>query len=187
MPGTVHNFMDQLPAVSAPDTADSVILYDASGSVVGRATLLSLNGATGRVVNTTATELTITAAAHAGKTVTISSAAPIAVTLPAATGTGNRYKFVFEVAATGTTSSIKCVGTDDFAGMLAVFDTSATDITAIAFAATATDDTMAFDGTTRSGVLGTVIELEDVASGHWAGMVRGPATGSYATPFSATV
>jgi len=187
MPATIANYVDQLSTVAAPASDDVLIIHDTSAGTPGKVALSALGGFTGKVVNTTATEFTVTAAAHAGRTVTISSAAPIAVTLPAATGTGNTYRFVFEVAATGTTSSIKCVGTDDFAGMLAVFDTSATDITAIAFAATATDDTMAFDGTTRSGVLGTIVELIDVATGHWAGGIRGPATGSYATPFSATV
>lgn len=188
MPATIANYVDQLSSVSAPASDDVLIIHDTSAGTPGKVTLAAaLSGYTGRVVDTTATTLTVTAAAHANRIVTISSAAPIAVTLPAATGTGNTYRFVFEVAATATTSSIKCVGTDDFAGMLAQFDTSATDITGIAFAATATDDTIAFDGTTRSGVLGTIVELIDVATGHWAGSVRGPATGSYATPFSATV
>ena len=143
--------------------------------------------ASGGIVTTTATTLTVTAALHAGKTILVNSAAPIAITLPAATGTGNKYRFVIGVAATATTSTIKVVGTDDFEGGIAIFDTSATDITAIAFAATATDDTITLDGTTKAGTRGTQIDIEDVASGLFSVSMRGAATGSYASPFSATV
>ncbi len=183
---TIYNFAEEVATIT-PASDDWLPVYDTSGVVLGKVAVANVLGFTGKVVDSTATQLTITAASHAGRIVTLSAAAPQTVTLPAATGTGNVYRFVYEVAATATTSSIKCVGTDNMAGALAQFDTSATDITGIAFAATATDDTIAVDGTTRSGVKGTYVELIDVASGHWAGVIRGPATGSYATPFSATV
>jgi hypothetical protein len=57
----------------------------------------------------------------------------------------------------------------------------------LAFAATATDDTITLNGTTQAGTRGTTIELEDVEAGLWSVRVVGAATGSYATPFSATV
>lgn len=184
---TVHNYNLEMSAISAPDAADLVLIHDASATAKGTATLAQIASPTGMILNSTATEITITAASHAGKTLTISAAAACAVTLPAATGTGNKYRMVLLVAATGTAHTIKCVGTDDMEASVAIFDTSATDITAIAFAATATDDTITLDGTTKSGVRGTVVELQDVASGLWSALVRGPATGSYASPFSAGV
>lgn len=184
---TIYVFNEELSAASDVADNDVFLIHDTSAGTKKYATWAQMRAEVGGVVDTTATTLTVTAASHAGKVITISSAAPIAVTLPAATGTGNQYLFVVEVAATATTSTIKCVGTDDYAGGLAIFDTSATDITAIAFAATATDDTITMDGTTRSGVLGTRIVMTDVITGHWSVLMTGPATGSYATPFSATV
>lgn len=185
---TIYNFDEELTAATDFDSDDDVLLMiDASAKRAKKVSLDILREEMGAIVSTTATTLTVSAASHAGKTIKVASAAPIAITLPAATGTGNKYKFVVTVAATATGHTIKCVGTDDMEAGMAIFDTSATDITAIAFAATATDDTITLDGTTKSGVRGTVIEVEDIETGLWSVLVRGPATGSYATPFSATV
>lgn len=185
---TVHNYNQEMSAISAPAADDLVLIHDTSAGVKGTATIAQIaGGSTGMILDSTATQITITAASHAGRTLTLSAAASCAVTLPAATGTGNKYRFVVAVAATGTAHTISCVGTDDMEGSIAIHDTSATDITAIAYAATATDDRITLNGTTQSGTRGTVIELQDVATGLWSGLVRGAATGSYATPFSAAV
>lgn len=185
---TIYNFQDEMSAATDVDTAsDKFLMYDASAGVMKTVTPDVLREEMGAIVTTTATELTLTAALHAGRTVKVASAAPIAIRLPAATGTGNRYDLVFSVAATGTASTIKCTGTDDMEAGVAVFDTSATDITAIAFAATATDDTITVNGTTQGGVRGAWVSLVDVETGLWGVRYTSPATGSYATPFSATV
>jgi hypothetical protein len=187
MPATISNFHQQLSANAGLAADDLIPVYDASLGTMGTITAGGLRSISDAIVSTTATTLTVTAALHAGRTVKIATAAPIAVTLPAATGTGNRYRFVFSVAATATTSTIKCVGTDDMEAGLAIWDTSNTDILALSYAATATDDTITFDGTTRSGVRGCTVDLEDIETGLWSVLVKGPATGSYATPLSATV
>lgn len=167
---------------------DVLLVHDTSAGLKKSMSVGQLRSDLGSVVATSATTLAVTAASHAGKTVVISSAAPLAVTLPQATGTGNRYRFVVTVAATATGHTVKVANaTDNMAGSMAIFDTSATDITALAFAATATDDTITLDGTTKAGTVGTVIDIEDVKTGLFSVLVRGAATGSYATPFSATV
>jgi hypothetical protein len=176
--------------VAAPVAADEVHIYDVSAGATGKVTLGALAGVGAGVVDTTATQLTVTAASHAGKTVTISSAAPIAVTLPAATGTGNAYRFNVRVAATATSSTIKVVGTDVMSGVVHVQTTATTtDVAAIvaAFRTTATDDTITLNGTTLGGVLGDWIEIVDVKSGVFQVHGNTKATGTYATPFSATV
>lgn len=185
MPGTIHNFHLQLAAATDIADDDEILIYDTSAGVPKTITPALLREETGAIVNVTATELAVTAASHAGKTVTI-SVTPCAITLPAASGTGNRYTFVVLTAATGTATTIAAAGTDDFEGSVAIFDTSATDITAIAFAATATDDKISMDGTTKAGTRGTRVEIIDVGSGIWSAKMTGAATGSYATPFSAT-
>lgn len=138
------------------------------------------------VVATTATTLTITRALHSGRTVVVNSTAPIAVTLPQATGTGAKYKFFIGVVATATSHTIKVANaTDKMAGYAFVVTTSSTN--AEAFATTATDDTISLNGTTLGGLVGDVIEIEDVATGIFSVQLRTAATGSEATPFSATV
>jgi hypothetical protein len=177
-------------AVSDPVAADETFVYDVSAGATKKVTLGQLSGVGAGVVDTTATLLTVTAASHAGKTVTVSSAAPIAITLPAATGTGNCFRFNIRVAATATASTIKCVGTDIVSGAVHV-STSATttNVAAIvaAFHSTATDDTITVNGTTLGGVLGDWFEIVDVKSGVFQVHGNTKATGAYATPFSATV
>ena len=140
----------------------------------------------GGVVDTTATALTITQALHGNRTVTISSAAPIAVTLPAATGTGSVYRFQVQVVATATGHTIKVANaTDVMQGIVCALTTSSANV--IGYGTTSTSDTITLNGTTLGGVVGDWFELVDIKSGFF--MVRGNTspTGSTATPFSATV
>ena len=82
-------------------------MHDASGATKKKVTAAVLRESIdGGVVATTATTLTITAASHAGKTVVINSTAPIAITLPQATGTGNKYRFFVGVVATATSHTL---------------------------------------------------------------------------------
>lgn len=186
---TIFVFDQELSALgAAPADGDVMLVHDTSAGVKKYMTWANMRQGISAIVSTTATTLSVTATEHANRTVVISSASPIAVTLPQATGTGDKYRFVLAVAATGTAHTIS-VGnaTDDFNGSMAIFDTSATDITAIAFAATATDDRISLNGTTKAGTVGTVVEIEDVATGLFSAVVRGAATGSYASPFDANV
>jgi hypothetical protein len=176
--------------IVAPNTRTSLTqdqkLYVASNDGTTVTTSIPVSGT---VITTTATVFSLTQALHHGKTVVWNAAASSAITLPTSTGGGMKFRIVVGVAATGTAHTIKVAAgsTDDMQGGLAIFDTSATDIMCLAFAATATDDTITLNGTTQAGTRGTTIELEDVEAGLWSVRVVGAATGSYATPFSATV
>ena len=139
-----------------------------------------------RIVDTTATTLTVTAAAHGSKVVTISSTAAIAVTLPAATGSGEVYTFVVAVDATATAHTIKVADTTDAMTGVSVLATTATgEVTG--FATTATDDTITLNGTTKGGTKGDKITLIDVATNLYQVSIIGRATGTVVTPFSASV
>lgn len=139
-----------------------------------------------RLVNTTATTLTITQALHAGKIVKISSTSPIAITLPAASGSGDIYKFVVDVAATATAHTIKVANASDvMAGAAIVAQADATQVGG--FLTAATDDTISLNGTTKGGLVGQRVEIIDVASNRFHVLLLGGATGTVATPFSATV
>lgn len=157
------------------------------GSTAITATAAEINrvaDVSARIVNTTATTLAITAAAHDGKIVTVNSAAPLAVTLPAASGSGAKFTFVIGTVATATPHTIKVANTTDvLAGVALVAATT----TILGWATTATDDTISLNGTTKGGIVGDRIEIIDVASGVFAAHLFIAETGSEATPFSASV
>jgi hypothetical protein len=154
-----------------------------SGPVTSTAGFIS--GADSIVTATTAT-VAVTAAAHAGRTVLLDRAAGQAVTLPAATGSGNSYKFFVLTTITSNSTTIKVAdATDVMAGVAIVAND--TDASASIFETASTTDTITFNGTDTGGIRGATVELQDVATNLWSVRVIGAATGSEATPFSATV
>ena len=123
---------------------------------------------------------------HGNRTVTVSSAAPIAITLPQATGTGSVYRFQLQVAATATSHTIKVAnGTDVMQGFVTALTTASANV--IGYATTSTSDTVTLNGTTLGGVIGDWIEIVDVKTGFFSVRANTQPTGSTATPFSATV
>lgn len=152
-------------------------------------TVAQINRATSpatRIVNTTATLLTISAANHGSKIVTINSSSPIAITLAQATGSGEIYRFFIGVVATATQHTIKVANaTDVMRGFSHIVQTDVTKVDG--FLSTATDDTITLNGTTTGGLVGDFIEIIDVATGIFSVKILGAATGAVATPFSATV
>lgn len=134
----------------------------------------------------TAATATVTPAAHSGRTVLLNRAAGQALTLPAATGSGNSYKFFVLTTITSNSTTIKVAdATDVMAGMAIVANDGGA--TASIFETEAASDTITFNGGTTGGILGAVVELQDVATNLWSVVVRTAATGTEATPFSATV
>jgi len=135
---------------------------------------------------TVAANVTLTSAANAGRTMVLDIASGATVTLPAATGTGNVYKFFVKTTVTSNSYKIQVASADDtMAGVAVVANDS--DNSASIFETAATSDTITLDGTTTGGILGGQVELQDVASGVFSVLVRGAATGTEATPFSAAV
>lgn len=139
----------------------------------------------GKMIPHTAATLVMNPAIHNGRTIYL-NATPIAVTLPQARGSGARYRFVVGVAATATQTTIAVANaTDVMTGI--VFAATTTSDNAEAFIASATSDTISLNGTTKGGVVGDVIEIEDVATGVFRVLGFTAPTGSEATPFSAAV
>lgn len=158
------------------------------GSTTFSGPITSTNGfisGSGSIVSATAATLTITSASHSGRTVVLDRAAGQAVTLPAATGSGNTYKFFVATTITSNATTIKVVGDDTMAGAAIVAND--TDNSASVFETAATSDTISFNGSTTGGIKGATVELQDVAADLWSVRVVGAATGTEATPFSATV
>ena len=133
-------------------------------------------------INSGAT-LTLTAAAHAGKVIKLNQAAGVAITLPAATGTGNVYRLFTSVALSSNSVTIKVANsTDVMAGVATVAATASG-----TFPTAASSDTITFNATTQGGLLGSYVEIEDIASGVFRVMVHSVGTGTAVTVFSATV
>jgi redox-sensitive bicupin YhaK (pirin superfamily) len=160
---------------------DALWIYDTSAGAMRKVTAGRVSGAP---VNCTASTLAVDPATHAGKVVTLNRAGGIAVTLPVASGTGDKYTFIIGTTFTSS-ATIKVTGDDTMTGN-ALLAQDAAD-TAVLFEAGATADTITFDGSTTGGLKGTIVELIDIAADLWFVRLNGAATGTEATPFSATV
>ena len=154
---------------------DGVLLGDMNGSVLSTPPV-SITGAT----------LTCTKEGHAGRTTVISAVAGCAVTLPAATGTGSVYRFIIGSTITSNSTTIKVANTTDVMTGRA-FVVSDNTAAVLGFATAAASDTITLNGTTLGGLAGDHIEIIDAIAGTFAVRVFTAATGTEATPFSATV
>lgn len=152
----------------------------ATGAEINRACDVST-----RVVNCTAATLAVTAASHDSKIVTLNRADGIAVTLPAASGSGARFRFVIGTTFTSA-ATIKVANSSDVMTGQAIVLQDGGD-TMVGFETAASTDTISWDGTTTGGYKGTEVVLEDIATNLWFVRVIGSATDTEATPFAATV
>lgn len=183
--GTTDNF-------DTPDAADFALgdqlpIIDAStgrgGTITGQYLLSGLGGVV--TVSAGATVLAVTKAAHANRTVVLNNTVPIAVTLPAATGTGAKYSLLVNAAATATQSTIKVANNVDvMQGLIVSLNTTAGVL--IGFKSTASSDTLTLNGTTTGGGAAAIYTFTDIASGFF--QVDGRDTAAMTTtPYSATV
>lgn len=141
------------------------------------------------VVNVTDATVTLTAELHANRIVTLNRAAGITATLPAATGTGNKYTVITGTTVSSNANIIQAASaSDSFAGLAVGVDTDAEGASGYTWNADVADDTITMTGTTNGGVAGDAWEIIDYASGLF--MVNGRITqsgGSEVTPFTAAV
>ena len=131
---------------------------------------------------------TLTAPLHAGRVILLSLLAGFTVTLPPATGNGDRYHFKVGIVLTSGNYIVQVASSSDtMAGPISMVDTDTGD-NMEGCAASGTSDTVTLNVTTTGGLtIGDWFELVDVAANLWH--VSGQLTGSgdLATPFSAAV
>lgn len=143
----------------------------------------------GRLVAAGAT-LSVTEALHDGKTVLLNTAAGSVCTLPAATGSGARFRFVVSVARTSNAHVVKVAAStdDEFVGHVYQTDTDSADALA-SYPALDADgfDTITLDGTDGGTDIGDVIEVEDIKAGTWALVAHLHGSGSVGTPLSSGI
>jgi hypothetical protein len=137
-------------------------------------------------ISATGATLTCNRDVHAGRVTVISAAAGCAVTLPNATGTGSVYRFLIGATITSNTTTIKVNnGTDVMSGRAYVISDNSAAV--LGYATGSTSDTITLDGSTTGGYIGDIIEIIDAIAGTYQVKVLTKATGTEATPFSATV
>ena len=136
------------------------------------------------VISLTSATVSITDEGYLGSRIILNRAAGITVTMPAATGSGNRYEFIVGTALSGANYVIAALGTDIMAGHAILSQDSAD--TVVMFETAADTDKITMSGTATGGVRGARIVLDDIASGVWAVQMISNASGSEATPFGNT-
>lgn len=132
--------------------------------------------------------LTLTVATHNGKTILLDTLAGSVITLPAAVGSGARFRFLVSVAPTSNFHQVKVANASDtMAGSANILDNDAA--AQGAFAAIGTDDNIQLNGTTKGGLVGDWIEVVDVKTNVWAifAQLVCPAGSNPADMFSAAV
>lgn len=179
------------------DTVD-IVGHDASaaglmlGGVLVTATAAEINAVADvstRIVTLVATGA-ITAATHADHILLMGEVggdAEAVFTLPAATGTGDVYKFIVSVVNTSN-YKIQVVTNDTMDGNILTNSTGDTPDLAQFWPTASDSDTITLDGTTTGGVsIGDWIELIDIATDQWAVYGVTTSSGTEATPFSAAI
>lgn len=128
------------------------------------------------------TSLALTRALHAGRTVYVTDVAA-AYTLPAATGSGDKYRIVLGATQTGA-GTISATSSGTFVGNATLYQDAGA--TVVGFAAVAGNNTIDLLGTSNStgGMLGASYDFEDVATNVWHVNIVSDAGGTEATPFS---
>ena len=134
--------------------------------------------------------LSATAASYGGRTILLDTAAGSVVTLPAATGSGVKFRFLVSVIATSNSHIIKVANSSDTmtGQILAISDDAGFPVKGYSADATAGADTITLNRTTTGSTSkGEFVIVEDYAVNKWAVTGVIASTGTEATPFSATV
>ena len=130
---------------------------------------------------------------HAGRVISLNAAAGSVVTLPAATGTGEKYKFLVSAIATSNSHVVKVANATDFmiGSILGVSDDPATAkgwISINSGTVATNSDTVTLNRSTSGSVTaGEWFEVQDVSANTWS--ITGVITqnGTEVTPFTAGV
>lgn len=155
------------------------------------ATMAEINRAadtSAKIVNCTASTLTVTEALHDKKTVVLDRAGGIAVTLPVAAA-GLEFEFIVKTTFTGAASIKSVAGADIMIGHAIMGNDSDNTVVNWQAVAGSTIDTIDLLGTSNStgGMAGQRIRIKGLAANLWYVEIIGDAAGTEATPFTNTV
>lgn len=129
------------------------------------------------IINHTAATLTVPTS-YAEKIITLNRATGVAVKLPPALATGDNYTFYIGTSISGgSTTFTKATGSSDtFVGQIETATTTGATTNGFCEALGGADVTITMAGSTTGGVVGSILEFRDIASGVW--LVRGFLIGS---------
>lgn len=174
--------MTYIPKVYKKDGGNEMVV--ASGGKI----TLEAGGTIQQPLVAAGSALTVTRASHDGRIISLDTAAGSTCTLPAASGSGARFRFHITTVATSNSHVIKVANASDtmVGQVLSISDDAGN--TVKPFFAAGTDDTITLNRTTTGSTRKAEwIEVVDAATNLWFvdGIIA--ATGAEATPFSATV
>ena len=133
-------------------------------------------------VVTLSSDTSLTSGSHAGRVMLLDKADGLTVTLPAASGSGNIYKFFVKETITSNNYVIQLSGSDTMSGVAVVANDGGA--SASIFETASDSSTITLDGSTKGGILGGMVELQDLYSGKYLVKIHQSATDAEATPFS---
>ncbi len=141
---------------------------------------------TTRVVNLTGATKTVDAS-ESGCLFLFNKADGIAVTLPAI-APGLKFRFLFQTAASGGSTTITAATGDLLIGGLFMVDTDSSNAVTHVAPDVSDDLIMTFNGGTQGGLVGTYVEIEAIGKfgidGRWLVTGLSRHTSNVATPFS---
>lgn len=137
---------------------------------------INIDSPDGGLVSLAVATVTLTATLHAGRTLLFNTVGGVVATLPAATGTGNFYRFVVQTLNTGASVyEVSAAGSDKILGTLAVIQpggTYATANQAESFLSTASSSVTIGNATgsfpTGGANIGDWFQVQDIAAAVWA-------------------
>jgi hypothetical protein len=187
---TIANFDEEFAAITATalKSIDVLPIHEGSSN-----TKKQITGAQAKAEDYIAagSALTLVAATHGGKIIKLDTLAGSTVTLPAATGSGVKFRFVISVIPTSNNHKVQVANASDtMAGV--VFGLSDDPATMKGWLASGTggggSDTITLNRSTTGGTaVGEYIEVADFALNLWTITGCIAQTGTEATPFSAAV
>ena len=126
---------------------------------------------------------TLTPARHAGTTCVLNLAAGFTVTLPAATGSGMKYRLINGIA--GNAYIVAVTGNDTFVGGVFINDVGdSAAATADFYRPASTDNKITMLTAAGGGAVGDFLEFEDIVADKWAVFGVFQTATDPATPFS---
>lgn len=144
-------------------------------------------------VAVTASTVTLDPKVHAGLTTVLQLAAGVTVTLPAAVGSGAKYRIVNGLALSAASHIVQAASAADYfvGAEYAATDNGSgagfTWPTANTGTVSTESDTLTWNGGTKGGRVGDEAIFEDIAANVWHVRAFADETGTEATPFSAAV
>jgi len=184
----INDNFDDLYSITDAGTAAIVTLNAAV--IDGGGTIDSdvINGIANRPrAQIAAASVSITREVHANRINVITGTDATTLTLPAASGTGNVYRFYFgESNTSGTVFVTDTPAAVDMRGSVNILDVDSNAQTA--YAALTSDDTMTLNGTTTGGQVGDWVEFVDLDTSQWSvtGQLTCPSGSNVADPFSSS-